>query len=786
MDLKKGRTNWAETISSIVQKTESNLQKIQNKTGNYRMEEFSRPSTAYKNITNFEERPNTAVRPSSSIEPKTDSLHFKFEIQKIQQTVEKQLEERNYSYIKEFDLLIGRIAALEAKSGSFDESCKQVDEKCIERQAQFQEIIGKVQSNFPCYITKEDLRIKEEAIRNTHIKQIERLEALTRTALDENKEFQREVSKDVKIQLKTTLDQAVTRSEIDSLKSTLENQLLNKVEKRLYALENYDKVTKDDLYNLKADVRSEQIEKYDGRLNALERRDYITQKNLNDLKDSLRQEMQERFELRMNSLEGKDFLSYSDLNKLREEVTSITMNRLEENLSSFDRKLKLLKDEFRENGQSRYEQLQQEFDKKYRDTTSALNSLQTLLPQIYEIDNLKDKISKQDQTISQLMKIIDDLSRSATQNKAQFYQEALATFGKSEDYGAERLVKSKMHSRQDSLNHQEHPSSPELVMVSLSDIGESDSESIGFSPNPSPLNQLMTQNQQIANLVNSSKKFVFEQGDPIREESREEDTTPEQSYVTSLSNDESSRTPPRLNESKESDTKYEKIEEEKKEVKNLKPKKDSKKPIIPSFNAALGKVFGIVKNAPPLPTDYTPQVSNLKLDSDSDLSSNSQRGEKPNWRHNLSLSTFGKPENPKSDRSPGEDLFQAKDSEWQPTDDLEFFDNTYKQTFQPKQESPTRSNTMPKHFEFKPSSLTESLQSFTVSIEKNIWDQNIIGKAGISTEWETGVSPIKKEKMQSTSESEGLLNSRAWKPPASSESSDVDFSDDDSDLPLPA
>lgn len=787
MDLKKVRTNWAETISSIVQRTESHLQKIQSKPGNYRIEEFSRPSTAYRNITNFEERPSTAVRPSSAVESKSESLQLKFEVSKIQQTFEKQIEEKNSNYQKEFDLLMNKIAALEAKSSSVDEIYKKLDDKCIERQVQFSEVLNKVQANFPCYITKEDLRVKEEAIRNTHIKQIDRLEVMTRNALDENKEFQREMSRDIKNQLKTGLEQAATRSELEDLKITLESTLMSKVEKRLYAIENYEKITKEDLYNLKAEIRSENIEKYDTRLNTLERREYITQKHLNDIKDSIRQEMQERFELRMNSLEGKDLLTYSDLNKLREDITTQTMNRLEENYNNLDRRIKSLKEEHRDSTQSRYDQIQQDFDRKLRDITNTVSSIQSNLSHFSEIDMLKDRVSKQDQLISQLVKRIDELSRSANQSRAQFYQEALATFGRSDDISAERLVKPKNHSRQDSLNPQENPSSPELVMVSLSDIGESDSESIGFSPNPSPLNQLMTQNQQIANLVNSSKKFVFEQGEPIKEESREEDTTPEHSYVNSQSNDESSRTPQRLNESKESDHKYDRIEEEKKEIKKFKPKKEEKKPIIPNFNAALGKVFGISKNSQPLPTDYTPQVSALKLDSDrSDLSSNSQTGEKPTWGHNLSLSTFGKPEIPRSDRSPGDELFQAKDSEWQPTDELEFFDNTYQQTFQPKVESPTRNRAMSKHFEFKPTSLTESVQSFTVSTEKGHWEKNIIGKSGVSTDWETGVSPIKKEKMQSTSESEGLLNSRAWKPPESSESSDVDFSDEDSDLPLPA
>lgn len=124
------------------------------------------------------------------------------------------------------------------------------------------------------------------------------------------------------------------------------------------------------------------------------------------------------------------------------------------------------------------------------------------------IENKLDEISNriEDIEIRTLRLDIDDIIQKRDQDKDEF-SEALATFGKQEEF---RDKKGK--------------SSPELVTMSLNDLGESDVESNGLmSPTLSPLNRF---EQAVPMLAARLKKFVFDDQHSLIEEALNEEEPP--------------------------------------------------------------------------------------------------------------------------------------------------------------------------------------------------------------------------------------------------------------------
>jgi hypothetical protein len=151
--------------------------------------------------------------------------------------------------------------------------------------------------------------------------------------------------------------------------------------------------------------------------------------------------------------------------------------------------------------------------------TETAKTMELYENQAHRLDLLETKVDEisnrmEDIEIRTLRLDIEDIIQKRDVDKDEF-SEALATFGKQEEF---RQKKGK--------------SSPELVMMSLNDLGESDVESNGLmSPTLSPLNRFEQAHPILAARL---KKFVFDDQHSSIEEAANEDETASPNYSIRL------------------------------------------------------------------------------------------------------------------------------------------------------------------------------------------------------------------------------------------------------------
>lgn len=218
---------WADSITTIMRKTEVNLHRIQTPLHQL-YEEQTRPATSIVYQTNSEHqdhrsRPRTALSsedPASQLDPGT----LKTQIEKI---VTDYLKfQRN-----DINSLNERVALFEVQQVHFENfketsqrALTLVENKCSAETRRLEEIVKGV-------VTQEDLKVVEESIKNAHLYQIAQIELDFRELKSEMHGIKEEAFIMIENRLREAAKSMLTPKELNNLKQEIIKETETQIQK---------------------------------------------------------------------------------------------------------------------------------------------------------------------------------------------------------------------------------------------------------------------------------------------------------------------------------------------------------------------------------------------------------------------------------------------------------------------------------------------------------------------------------------------------------------------------
>ncbi|CAG9314806.1 unnamed protein product [Blepharisma stoltei] len=234
---------WADSITSIMRKTEMNLHRIQTPLQQL-YEEQSRPATSAVYQSNdpsdIRSRPRTANQPEDSpIEPN----YMKTHIEKIVTDFLKFQRHDINSINDRLAILETSQAQSEANKENFQKSLNAVENKCLAETRRLEE-------TFRGFVTQDDLKIVEESVKNTHLYQIAQVELDFKDLRSELHGIKEEAFIMVENRLRELAKSMINPKEILDLKNevireTAEkiNEIENKISQDWQTLQNFNSET---------------------------------------------------------------------------------------------------------------------------------------------------------------------------------------------------------------------------------------------------------------------------------------------------------------------------------------------------------------------------------------------------------------------------------------------------------------------------------------------------------------------------------------------------------------
>ena len=440
MDFRKSQ--WTESISSLLRKTEMNLIRIQTP---YH-EELPRSYTSMTYQASFYENPIADQPQRPQTDYKDDSVpYIQQDLVSIKTTLEKMLQDRLKSQKKEIEEIGERLVSLEVGSQELDKFKEEtrnslfgIEKKCLAE-------IKRIESSAKGFVSHDDLKITTDAIKNANINQLKILENSILEIKNGDLEVKEEVFKIAEEKIREMSKKFLSLPDFEDYKASLsrdsaqqfkdfEFNLQEKLE--IFRLENQKQ-------NFGFEQRIEEVsKKYEKKEESLFRKiqemennfEKINGKYLDDIKNLKAEVAQVQELINTEDIE-------SDIALLKKQIESIPKQSKEPDLSQYASKsdYKLLMD-------------------KVQESLSIKQSLEQ------KISELEKKIVVLEQQLSESEEADFELGPEST-----FVNKGGATFGKTE------------------LPEQKS----EFTKIYLNDLGDSDSESHGYiSPHTSPMNQL--------------------------------------------------------------------------------------------------------------------------------------------------------------------------------------------------------------------------------------------------------------------------------------------------------
>ncbi|CAG9313959.1 unnamed protein product [Blepharisma stoltei] len=225
MDFRRN-SYWAESISSIMKKTEVNLNRLQKPINNY----LDRPSTSVVYPRNTDMGYDYQPRTKSAYDADDIQSSNKIDSSAIKSLVERLISDKLRHQKQAINMLSERVTALENHSESSHE--KDYSQRPTSgSDSKFLSELKRVEKNYKNFITAEDLKISEETIKNTNIKLFGQLEADMRDLRNKNESSIEEIYNTIENKLKEIMKKNAINRDLDDLKSEIIQESENKIKR---------------------------------------------------------------------------------------------------------------------------------------------------------------------------------------------------------------------------------------------------------------------------------------------------------------------------------------------------------------------------------------------------------------------------------------------------------------------------------------------------------------------------------------------------------------------------
>ncbi|OMJ80012.1 hypothetical protein SteCoe_19835 [Stentor coeruleus] len=442
MDYRKSQ--WTESISSLLRKTEMNLIRIQTP---YR-EEVPRVYTPMPYNGSFYENPTIQEPPRPPTDYKDDTLPIiQQEITTVKSSLERLLNERLKGQKKDLDDINERLATLEINSQDINQfkeniqaSLYSIEKKCLSE-------VKRIENSGKGFISQEDLRSATESIRTANMNSIKQLEKEVDQIRSGDMNVKEEVYRITEEKVRDISKKFVSNFEFNSLKDTVLKQTQENFRELEFNLnEKLDDFRTEN--NREVLTFEQKVLDLSKKFDQKEENIY---KKIRDLETSLekstkksaeeRKKIEQEFE-KISNTEDIDDLT-ARVKRLESQMQNIPMEFPEPDLSHLVQKKELIL------------------------LNTKLQELEAYKKSVNEkILKLEKKIDEVEERIFESSDEIDD---ELVAKQDENINKSSATFGKSENTeGTSALTK-----------------------IFINDLGDSDSESHGYtSPHISPMNQL--------------------------------------------------------------------------------------------------------------------------------------------------------------------------------------------------------------------------------------------------------------------------------------------------------
>ncbi|CAG9315048.1 unnamed protein product [Blepharisma stoltei] len=585
MEIKR-TANWAESISSILRKTELNLLRLQRTS--YLHDEFTRPPST---MTHLDLSMDQRQRPTL-FEPDDNASLIQQELAGVRQAIERLVSEKYKQHQNEMRTLSSRVADIEDKQMAFEDIKDELQNAFLSIGRKSFGDTRKFDENTKNYVTKEDLKTLEESFQNIRQSQINQLEIQIRDLRKENSEIKDLIYEIVDEKMKETAKKSVSPYELKAIKEEIQsdtNFKIKEVERKLcndieevsrqhsQNSEDYSKFLKQNIGNVHS-YASEELGKLKKELKLLE-----NSVDTQDIEIEI-EGIKKRLEHMSTQSAQQDlsiFVTREEFNQLGNIRRDLKQLEAMINKRDYDKELETLgkqisnipppqdlsifvtREEFNQLGNIRRDLKQLETMINKRDYGKELETLRKQISNIpppqdlsnfvtinylneqlndvqqnHEVSNqflaLQLKAKEQNEVSAKLANKVDDLEhRLIKLEENESSSEISLDLGREEETVVKKQEKpmlevlkpeeSKEYSGLATFGKSEENKEPELVAISFNNLGESDDDSQGFvSPMISPMNQVVT---GPIGSAKPAKKFQFSEPPIIQEESHEEESS---------------------------------------------------------------------------------------------------------------------------------------------------------------------------------------------------------------------------------------------------------------------
>lgn len=554
MEIKR-TANWAESISSILRKTELNLLRIQRTS--YLHDEFVRPTST---MTHLDLSMDQRQRPGF-FEPEDNSSLIQQELSGVKLAIERLITEKYKMHQGDMHSLGCRVADIEDKQMLFDEIKDELQNALIGLGRKSYGESRKGDDSLKNYASKEDLKILEETFKNTRLHQINQIEMQIRDLRQENTGLKEYIHEIFDEKMKESSKKNISSLELRGIKDEIINETnlkLKELERKINGsvddlARKYEKQN-DDLNRVIKDLTNNLTQKIEENKNNL---GSLVVSDINQLKNNIKQ-FEKEFgnidELKRNIGNVHNYAS-EELGKVKKELKilenafdtqdiesdiDLIKKRLDQvpnqsNLIDFS--LYVSREEFNQLDNVQRDLKQLESLVNNQDIYSEIDIIRALIPKDFSKFASKTEVTaeiqhKSKETSENLIKLMHSLEeleqRVSYIENHESSEENFSIELKREEkdkLNTEILPEMKPEENKEysglaTFGKIEEKEQAELVAISFNNLGESDDDSQGFvSPMISPMNQVLGP-------MSSSKpvkKFQFADPIVIQEEIHEEE-----------------------------------------------------------------------------------------------------------------------------------------------------------------------------------------------------------------------------------------------------------------------
>lgn len=445
------KSQWTESISSILRKTELNLIRIQTP---YH-EEYPRSIGSVTYHASFYDNGTGEPNQRPPTDFKEDTMPIiQQEIHTVKSSLEKLLNERLRSQKKDIDDIGDRLATLEIRNQDLDRfreetkiSLNTIEKRCLTE-------IKRIESSGKGFVTKEDLSIAAESITKANLNTFKQLEQEIKTIKGGDFDIKEEMFRMTEEKIRTASKKFVSLQEFSSFKESIERDFEEK-----------NKEIEDSIEHRLEKFRNS----YERNGAELEERIVEVKKEFSEKENKIFRRIEE-FESLVEKGERK---GKEEREKIQREIEKIgnlvDTTEIEYRLDALEQGLKKLPKEIPQPDLSGIVHKQ---------------DLATLQVKLIELETYKKTL---DSRIHEIEKRVGELENQASESSE--IDEDLAV---NKEFSSKGLTFGKI---------EEEKKTAGFTNINIENLGESDSDSQYISPHTSPMNQL--------NILKKSADFEF-------------------------------------------------------------------------------------------------------------------------------------------------------------------------------------------------------------------------------------------------------------------------------------